>query len=75
MLLKYLYINYRLSRLFLCSVPSNKAFSFETSKEKVKQLQIVNRRQKCTWPNVVQTQLSYKNTHTSCKPKELGLPV
>lgn len=27
MLLKYLYNNYRLSRLFLCSVPSNKAFN------------------------------------------------
>lgn len=27
MLLKYLYNNYRLSKLFLCSVPSNKAFN------------------------------------------------
>lgn len=41
MLLKYLYNNYRLSKLFLCSVPSNKAFNLETNEEKVKQLQIV----------------------------------
>lgn len=29
-LLKYLYNNYTLSRLFLCSVPSNKAFNLES---------------------------------------------
>lgn len=36
MLLKFLYNNYKLSRLFLCSDPSNKAFSLETNEEKVK---------------------------------------
>lgn len=75
MLLKYLYNNYRLSRLFLCSVPSSKAFSFETKKEKVKHLLIINQRQILTQPNVEQTQLYYKNMHTSCKPKGFGLPV
>lgn len=42
MLLKYLYNNYRLSRLFLCSVPSNKALNLERNEEKEKQLQIVS---------------------------------
>lgn len=36
MLLKFLYNNYKLSRLFLCSVPSNKAFNLETKEEMVK---------------------------------------
>lgn len=68
MLLKYLYNNYRLSRLFLCSVPSNKAFDLETNEEKAKQLQIVKRQ--------ILTQQNMWRTHTyNCYIKICILPV
>lgn len=73
-LLKYLYNNYRLTKLFLCSVPSNKAFNLETNEEKVKQLKLLEANIN-TAKYVEDIQLFYKNMHTSCKPKELGLPV